>query len=163
MQAPGRTSSGQWIALAISIAICFGAAGLGAALTDVSVDDWYVGLNKPAWNPPNWIFGPVWSALYLGMAIAAWLVWRQRQVDPRVGLSLFGVQLILNVAWSGLFFGLRNPAAAFVDVILLWWAILATIFAFARSSRGGAVLLVPYIGWVSFAALLNWTIWRMNP
>lgn len=155
--------SKSWIALAVSLAICLGAAALGAALTDLTVRDWYATLEKPSWNPPNWIFGPVWTTLYVAMAVAAWLVWRRKDVaSVSMPLAIFGLQLVLNVAWSGLFFAMRSPGLALIDVMLLWIAILATIATFARVSRPAAILLVPYLAWVSFATLLNATIWHLN-
>lgn len=133
-------------------------------MTDLSVRDWYVGLEKPSWNPPNWVFGPVWTGLYIGMAIAAWLVWRRKGLaDAWLPLLLFGLQLFLNAAWSALFFGMRSPGIALADILMLWIAILATIVAFRRVSNLSAALLVPYLAWVSFATALNWCIWRMNP
>lgn len=154
----------QWFVLALFLIICLATAGLGAAWTNLSVGDWYAALKKPAWNPPNWLFGPVWTALYIGMAIAAWLVWRKNGLaDAWLPLLLFGVQLFLNAAWSALFFGVRSPGIAFADIVLLWFAILATIIAFWRVSNLAATLLVPYLAWVSFATALNWSIWRMNP
>jgi len=153
----------QWIVLAIFLVICLGCAGVGAVVTNLSVRDWYATLEKPSWNPPNWLFGPVWTTLYIGMAIAAWLVWRQRGLaEGWLPLTLFGIQLTLNAIWSSLFFGLRSPGAAFAEIMLLWVAILATIIVFARYSNSAAALLVPYLVWVSFAAVLNWTLWRMN-
>lgn len=153
-----------WFVLVLFVMICLGTAGLGAAWTNLSVGDWYATLNKPSWNPPNWVFGPVWTTLYLMMAIAAWLVWRSKGLaDAWLPLLLFGVQLILNTAWSALFFGMRNPGIAFADIVLLWFAILATIIAFRRESNLAALLLVPYLAWVSFATALNWSIWRLNP
>lgn len=154
----------QWHVLALFVLICLGTAGLGAAWTNLSVGDWYATLNKPSWNPPKWVFGPVWTALYIGMAVAAWLVWRKNGLaDAWLPLLLFGVQLFLNAAWSALFFGMRSPGIAFADIVLLWIAILATIIAFGRVSSLAATLLVPYLAWVSFATALNWSIWRMNP
>jgi benzodiazapine receptor len=141
---------------------CLGTAGLGAAWTNLSVGDWYATLAKPSWNPPNWVFGPVWTALYVGMAVAAWLVWKRQGRDRRVPLFVFGVQLVLNAVWSGLFFGMRNPGFAFAEIVLLWLAILATIVAFRQVSTLAALLLAPYLAWVSFAAALNWSIWRLN-
>jgi tryptophan-rich sensory protein len=139
------------------------AQGLGAWLTSRSVGTWYPTLVKPAWTPPDWIFGPVWTLLYLLMAVAAWLVWRERVRHP-VGppLTLHVVQLILNVAWSGLFFGLQNPGAGLVGISALWLAIVATIIAFWRVCRPAAWLLAPYAVWVSYAAALNWALWRLN-
>lgn len=149
--------------LVLFLAICLGTAGLGAAVTNLSVHDWYTTLEKPSWNPPNWLFGPVWTTLYIGMAIAAWLVWRKRGLaEGWLPLTLFGIQLTLNAIWSALFFGLRSPGAAFVEILLLWISILATIIAFTRYSTWAAALLVPYLTWVSFATALNWTLWRMN-
>ena len=151
------------VALVIVIAICFIAAGLGALFNQSSIAEWYPNLSKPSWTPPNAIFGPVWSALYLMMAVAAWLVWR------RVGLSgafvpllLFGLQLACNVAWSGLFFGLRMPGAAFIDIVILWGLIVATLITFWNVSSVAGILLTPYLAWVSFAAALNLAVWRMN-
>jgi steroid 5-alpha reductase family enzyme/tryptophan-rich sensory protein len=163
---PEQNRSGglrQWLALLLFLAICLSTAALGAAWTDLSVGDWYATLNKPSWNPPNWLFGPVWTTLYIGMAVAAWLVWRRKGVaDAWLPLLLFGVQLTLNAIWSGLFFGMRNPGIAFVEVVFLWLAIVATIVSFARISRPAALLLAPYLAWVSFASFLNWTIWQLN-
>lgn len=152
----------QMLVLVLFLIICLGTAGLGAAWTNLSVGDWYATLAKPSWNPPNWVFGPVWTALYVGMAVAAWLVWRRRGWDSRVPLFVFGVQLLLNAVWSGLFFGMRNPGVAFAEIVLLWLAILATILAFKHVSTLAAVLLTPYLAWVSFATALNWSIWRLN-
>ncbi len=159
---PGALS--QWLVLALFLVICLAIAGLGAAWTNLSVGDWYAAIKKPSWNPPNWLFGPVWTALYIGMAVAAWLVWRKNGLAYSwLPLLLFGVQLFLNAAWSALFFGMRSPGAAFADIVLLWIAILATIVAFGRVSSLAAKLLIPYLAWVSFAMALNWSIWRMNP
>lgn len=160
----GRAESlHHWAVLALLLFFCLGTAALGAAWTNLSIGDWYVTLKKPSWNPPNWVFGPVWTTLYIGMAIAAWLIWRARGRDRWLPLFLFGVQLVLNAAWSPLFFGLRNPGMALADVILLWSAIVATIVAFWRVSASAAALLLPYLAWVSFATALNWAIWSMNP
>ncbi|MCP5111321.1 MAG: tryptophan-rich sensory protein [bacterium] len=151
-----------WLGLVLSIVLCFAASGIGSLFTAASVSTWYQALERPAWNPPDWVFGPVWSALYLSMAIAARLVWRRRERTARP-LLIFGVQLFLNVLWSALFFGLRSPGTAFVGILLLWAAILATIQAFARISRPAGWLLIPYLLWVTFAAALNFSIWRLNP
>lgn len=153
---PGRLllALGGWLLL------CFAAASLGAWFPP---GEWYASLNKPAWNPPGWIFGPVWTALYTMMAVAAWLVWRQggwsRQRTP---LVLFAVQLALNALWTPLFFGLHRPDLAFAGIVALWLAICATMVAFRRVSRPAVWLLAPYLAWVSFAAALNLTLWRMN-
>jgi translocator protein len=149
-----------WLALIFLIVICFAVAGLGGLTTTPSIPNWYAELSKPLWTPPGWLFGPVWSVLYLGMAVAAWLVWRQG--NAIVPLILFGVQLVFNAAWSWLFFGLHNPGAAFVDIVLLLAAITATTAVFWRRSLVAGLLFVPYLAWVSFAAVLNFAIWRLN-
>jgi translocator protein len=149
--------------LALFIAITFAAAGLGAFFTGTSVSNWYPTLRKPSWNPPAWIFGPVWTALYLMMAVAVWLVWRKRGFDgATAALGLFALQLALNALWSPLFFGLRNPLAGLVDIVPLWAAILATLVCFWKISPLAGALLAPYWVWVSFATALNFVIWRMN-
>ena len=154
---------GQAVALAIFLAVCLGTAGLGAAVTNLSVGDWYASLAKPSWNPPNWVFGPVWTALYLGMAVAVWLVWRKQGLaGARLPLLLFALQLFFNAAWSALFFGLRNPGLALIEIGLLWLAILATMVAFRRVSPWAAAMLAPYLAWVSFATALNGAIWSAN-
>ena len=160
----GKVSNFRYIgSLAVSLVICFGAAWIGSCLTTPSIGGWYAGLRKPAWTPPNWLFGPVWSLLYLGMAIAAWLVWRRLEIPgAKFALLVFAVQLALNVAWSGVFFTLHKPGAAFVEVLFLWIAILATALAFWPLSPAAGWLMVPYLMWVSFAATLNGAIWRLN-
>ena len=151
------------LGLAVSIVICFGAAWLGSLLTGPSVGGWYAALRKPPWTPPNWLFGPVWSALYLSMAIAAWLVWRKVELPgAKLALLLFAVQLALNIGWSGIFFTLHMPGAALVEVLLLWISILATAVAFWPLSRAAAWLMTPYLVWVAFAATLNYAIWKLN-
>ena len=126
--------------------------------------EWYASLNKPSWNPPAWIFGPVWTLLYTMMAVAAWLVWRRGGFAVhRKPLACFLVQLALNAAWTPLFFGLHQPGWAFAEIVLLWLAIVATLAAFWRVHRPAAWLLVPYLAWVSFATFLNFTLWQMNP
>lgn len=125
---------------------------------------WYASLQKPSWNPPGWLFGPVWTLLYVLMAVAAWQVWRRGGFKAnRVPLACFLVQLALNAAWTPLFFGLHQPGWAFVDITLLWLAIVFTLVAFWRAHRVSAWLLAPYLAWVSFASILNFTLWRMNP
>ena len=151
------------VVLGLFVAVCLGAGSLGAIFTAGSVRDWYPTLQKPLWNPPSWVFGPVWTILYLMMAIAAWLVWRKREfIGVNSSLALFAFQLILNVLWSPLFFGLKNPLAGLLDIVPLWAAILATLIAFWKISPVAGVLLVPYWLWVSFATVLNFTIWKLN-
>jgi translocator protein len=149
-----------WLALVVLIVLCFAVAGLGGLATTPNIPNWYAGLVKPSWTPPSWLFGPVWSVLYLSMAVAAWLVWRKG--NALVPLILFAIQLVFNTAWSWLFFGLHNPGAAFVDIVLLWAAIVGTTVAFWRRSLVAGLLFVPYLAWVSFAAVLNFAIWRLN-
>ena len=150
----------SWLALLVLLILCFAVAGIGGLATAPSIPNWYAGLAKPSWTPPGWIFGPVWSVLYLSMAIAAWLVWRR--ADAVVPMTAFGIQLIFNAAWSWLFFGLHSPGAAFIDVVMLWATIAATTVVFWRRSTLAGILFVPYLIWVSFAAVLNFAIWRLN-
>ena len=152
-----------WLGLAVFLAVCFGVAALGSVATTPNIPNWYAGLAKPSWNPPNWIFGPVWSVLYASMAAAAWLVWRQNGLRAAVlPMTIFAVQLALNCAWSWLFFGWHSPGIAFVEIVLLWLAIATTVVIFWQRSLVAGLLLVPYLAWVSFAAVLNFTIWRLN-
>jgi tryptophan-rich sensory protein len=138
------------------------AAMVGGWFTSTSVGTWYEQLDKPAFSPPDWVFGPVWTALYLAMAVAAWLVWRRQEGPKRVGLSLWGIQLVLNATWSALFFGLRAPGIALIELVALAVVIALTIAAFWRSSRPAAGLMAPYLAWVCFAGILNAAIWRLN-
>ncbi|MGA2621845.1 MAG: TspO/MBR family protein [Thermoguttaceae bacterium] len=149
------------IALVAFLAICFAAAGIGSLATTPNIATWYAGLAKPSWNPPNWIFGPVWTVLYLSMAVAAWFVWWQGGLW-QWALALFAVQLALNAAWSWLFFGFHMPGAAFFEVVALLVAIAATTVAFWPRSMAAGLLMLPYLAWVSFATVLNFTIWRLN-
>ena len=151
------------LVLLLWVAVCFAVSGFGAIFTDSSDASWYSTLSKPSWNPPGWVFAPVWSALYLMMAVSAWLVWKRCGFSGAAGAwRLFTLQLALNAAWSPLFFGLQNTLAGLLDIVPLWAAILATLVVFWRVSRVAGALLLPYWLWVSFAAVLNFTIWRMN-
>jgi benzodiazapine receptor len=153
----------QAVGLALSVVICFAVAGVGSLFTRPAIEGWYAALGKPSWTPPNWVFGPVWSVLYLAMATAAWLVWRREGfAGARLPLTLFALQLVLNLAWTGVFFGLRMPGAAFAEIVLLWLFILVTTAAFWPLSRAAAWLMVPYLLWVTYAATLNCGIWRLN-
>jgi tryptophan-rich sensory protein len=136
----------------------FAAASTGAFFKPGA---WYEDLRKPRWNPPNWLFAPAWAVLYLSIAVAGWLVWGQRGFGPEI-LLWFG-SLLLNAAWSWLFFGLRRMDLAFAELVVFWLSILAMILAFFPAHAGAALLLVPYLAWVTFAGVLNWTLWRMNP
>ncbi len=122
--------------------------------------DWYASLNKPSWNPPGWLFGPVWTLLYLMMATAAWLVWTRCGWGKALGF--YGIQLVLNAAWTPIFFGAHQLGWALMDIIAMWMAILVTMVAFFRVCKVAGGLMVPYFGWVSFAMVLNYTLWRMN-
>jgi translocator protein len=153
----------HWIGLAVSIGICLGAGGLGAIATTPEIEGWYRTVTKPAWNPPDYVFGPVWSTLYLMMGISGWAVWKQSELKTASKpLSLFAVQLGLNVAWSWIFFGMHQPGWALLEIAVLWVAIVATIAVFFRRSKLAGWLLVPYLCWVSFASVLNFAIWRLN-
>jgi translocator protein len=152
----GRSALG----LAGFLLLVFAAAAIGAQFMPGA---WYAGLNKPPLNPPNWIFGPVWTVLYLMMAVSAWLVWRKAGWRAgRRALLCFGLQLVLNAAWSALFFGLERPLWALIDIVALWLAIVATIWAFARWDQLSAWLLSPSLVLVMFATYLNTMIWRLN-
>ncbi len=150
--------------LIVAILVPQAAGALGSLFTAPSISTWYSTLIKPSFNPPSWIFAPVWTALFLLMGIAAFLVWKRgwEKREVRIALGIFGGQLILNILWSALFFGLHSPLAAFVEVIILWLAILGTILVFRKISKTAAWLLVPYILWVSFASLLNFSLMILN-
>jgi len=152
------------IKLVISLILPQLAGGIGALFTTPSVTSWYGTITKPSFNPPSWVFGPVWTTLFVLMGIALYLVWQQGTKRPQVryALAIFGVQLVLNTLWSIIFFGLHSPGGALIEIAFLWLAIAATIFAFAKMSKTAAWLLAPYLAWVSFAAFLNFTIWRLN-
>ena len=155
-----QSSVRRYLVLAGWLVLCFAAASLGGWFMP---GEWHENLKKPSWNPPGWLFGPVWTVLYAMMAVAAWLVWKQGGfASQRRPLTLFLVQLALNAAWTPLFFGLHWPGVAFAEITLLWLAIAATIVAFRPVSRTAAWLLAPYLAWVSFAAVLNFTLWRLN-
>lgn len=151
----------SWAVLILLILLCLAVGMLGGLASSASIDGWYRTIAKPDWTPPDMVFGPVWTLLYIMMAVAAWLVWRSdEQVRP--ALILFFGQLALNLLWTLLFFGARSPGLALIEVVFLWLAVLMTMLAFfARSSLAGW-LFVPYLAWVSFAGVLNAAIWWMN-
>ncbi|MCE7974175.1 MAG: tryptophan-rich sensory protein [Leptolyngbya sp. PLA1] len=138
-------------------------AAASGGLASSNSKDFYAALTRPAWAPPGWLFGPVWTALYVLMAIAAVLVWLTPDRRSRPALVLFTVQLVLNGLWTWLFFTWRLGAIAFAEILLLWALIAWTIISFARVRRVAAVMLLPYLAWVSFASFLSLTIWRLNP
>lgn len=149
----------------ISIVACQLAGVIGAIFTIPSIQSgWYAELAKPALNPPSWIFGPVWTVLYFLMGVAVFLVWKKgfEKREVKIALMVFDTQLLLNIFWSIIFFGWRSPGWAFVEIIFLWFTILAVIIMFAKISRPAAWLLAPYIIWVSFAGYLNFSIWRLS-
>jgi benzodiazapine receptor len=157
-------SGASVLKLAASLAVVLAAGGIGSLATTRAIPTWYKNLSKPPFNPPEWLFGPAWTALYLMMAVAAFLVWNQGFSTPGVKLALgvFLLQLVLNSLWSVFFFGLRSPLAGLMDIVALWLAIIANIVLFFRVSTPAGVLLLPYIGWVTFAAVLNAAIFRLN-
>lgn len=158
-----NTTGRSILALAGFLLLSFAAGALGGRATYPAIPGWYQSLEKPSWTPPDWLFGPAWTTLYILMGVAAWLVWRhggwRSQKRP---LTLFVVQVVLNALWSIFFFGMRNPGLGMVEIVVLWLAILATLIAFWRVSRVAGGLMVPYLGWVTFAAALNFAIWRLN-
>ena len=147
--------------LAVFVVLCLGGGAASGLVTPPG--EWYAQLAKPSWTPPPWLFGPAWTVLYLLMAVSGWLLWRGReQPEARRALAAFVVQLLLNLAWTPVFFGLHAPGAALAVILVLVAAIAATMALADRASRAAAVLLVPYLGWVCFATALNWSIWRLN-
>lgn len=155
--------SANFIKLFFICCICLVPGFVGSFFTD-SASGWYQNLNKPFFNPPGWVFGPVWTALYIMMGISAFLVWQKGIPKRKVKIALvfFAIQLLLNAIWTPLFFGLKSPLAAFIDIMFLWLAVLITIALFYKLSRAAAFLLTPYILWVTFAAVLNFSIMTMN-
>lgn len=160
MEPQARLAWVRWLGLVGWLALSFGASATGALFMP---GEWYASLRKPSWNPPGWVFGPVWSALYVAMAVAAWRVWLQASSPARRrALGAFFAQLALNALWTPLFFGLHRPGVAFAEIVFLWLAIAWTIAAFRPVHRAAAWLLAPYLAWVTFAAVLNFTLWRLN-
>jgi translocator protein len=153
---------GKWLSLVVALVVPQLVGGLSALISGDSAR-WYEQLRTPAWSPPGWVFGPVWSLLYLSMGFASWLVYRAPGAGRRrLALALFVLQLLLNFLWSPIFFGLQRIGWALAEMVLLWAAVGATAAAFWRVRRAAGVLLLPYWAWVTFAALLNFAIWRLN-
>ncbi len=150
--------------LIISILICQGAGVLGSLFTSPAITTWYASIQKPSFNPPNWIFAPVWTLLFLLMGISLYLIWDKglENKKAKTAIFLFAIQLVLNILWSIIFFGLKSPLYAFIEIIMLWFAILFTIISFYKISKTAAFLLLPYILWVSFASVLNFSILTLN-
>lgn len=154
-----RSTPLLWFVLA-----AFAAGAIGSVATFSSVTTWYPTLNKPTWTPPSWLFGPVWTFLYLTMGFATWRVWRWAK--PQDGLPIvrwYASQLALNALWSVLFFGLRKPGFALIDIVALWVVLVSMLVTFVRIDRISGALWLAYVAWVSFAAALNTAVWRLNP
>lgn len=158
--------------LIASIIICQFAGIIGSVFTIQAIPTWYAGLAKPFFAPPNWVFGPVWITLYFLMGLSLYFAWENGLVKPKaapikkkakLAITLFGIQLALNALWSYLFFGLRNPLLGLIEVIILWLSIAATIIAIYPVSKKSAILLIPYIAWVSIATTLNASLYLLNP
>ena len=159
----GMTKRREFVGLAVCIFVVFAAAAVGSPFTRHATRTWYQEIDRPVWTPPDWVFGPVWSVLYVMMAVAAWLVWRKGGFRAqRLGLGLFAAQLVLNAAWTPIFFGLKAFGLAFAEIVLLWCAILATIIVFWRVKRAAAWLMTPYLAWVTYASTLNFGVWWLN-
>jgi benzodiazapine receptor len=150
----------RFLALPGFLVLSFAAASVGALFLP---GEWYASLLKPDWNPPNWIFAPVWTVLYALIGVSGWLAWRTRGIRAApLAFGFYGAQLLLNAAWSWLFFGLHQPALAFANIVALWLSILGTVILFWRLSRASALILLPYLCWVGFAATLNLALWLLN-
>jgi len=151
------------IKLIASVVICQLAGVIGAFFTTPAISGWYKGLNKPAFNPPNWLFGPAWTLLYFLMGVSLYLVWNKKNSkQKKTALIFFSLQLALNSLWSVIFFGMRQPLIAFLEIIILWLFILLTIIKFFPISKKSAYLLIPYLLWVTFASVLNFYIVKLN-
>jgi len=150
--------------LIFSIFICLFAGFIGSFFTSPAIPTWYATFQKPSFAPPNWVFFPVWTSLFIMMGISLFLVWQKGWGDKKVktAIYIFAGQLVLNALWSAVFFGLKSPILGLMEIIILWIVILATIMSFMKISRTAAYLLIPYILWVSFAAIVNFFIWRLN-
>ncbi|MBI3070147.1 MAG: tryptophan-rich sensory protein [Candidatus Levybacteria bacterium] len=148
--------------LILSIGLCLGAGIAGSFFTISSIPTWYATLNKPILSPPNWVFGPVWTTLYIMMGVALYLVWTSKSKVKQNALNLFFVQLGLNALWSIIFFGLHSPFLALLAIVALWLLIVLTMRAFFGINKTSGWLLVPYLAWVSFATYLNYSIWALN-
>ncbi|MEI6057516.1 MAG: TspO/MBR family protein [bacterium] len=156
--------STTWKQLVIAIVGSELAGIVGTVFTTPSITTWYTTLTKPSFNPPSWVFGPVWTILFALMGIAAYLVWKKGWLHKniKIALSVFIIQLILNTLWSIIFFGMHSPGTAFIEIIFLWLSIATMLALFYKISRPAAYLIIPYILWISFAAFLNYSIWILN-
>lgn len=160
-----QTQTFTWVGLIIAILVCEGAGIIGSLFTFSQIPNWYAGLIKPIWNPPGYIFGPVWTILYGLMGIAVYRVWRlgMKKENVKVAVYLFATQLVFNSLWSIIFFGMHNIGAALVEILMLLGLITATTYCFYKLDKLSAYLMMPYIMWVSFATYLTYTIWMLNP
>ena len=157
-----RTSR-DLLGLFVFIILCLAVSGIGGAVTATSVDTWYQTLEKPLFNPPDWVFAPVWTALSIMMGVAAWRVWRLRSIEEtRKALAIFFVQLCLNLAWSFLFFGLQRIDLALIEIVILLVAIIVNAIMFWRIDRLAGLMFVPYTAWVAYATILNSSLWLLN-
>lgn len=148
--------------LIASIIICLTCGIIGSLFTSASVNSWYLNINKPSFNPPNWIFGPVWTGLFILMGISLYLIWQKGINKNNPALIIFSIQYVLNIAWSFFFFYLQNPLAGLIEIIILWIFIILTIYYFYLISKTAAYLLLPYLIWVSFASILNFMLYYLN-
>lgn len=160
---PKRKKTRDVLALVGFVGICLLVSAIGGAVTANSVDTWYQAINKPRFNPPEWVFAPVWTALYILMAIAGWRIWRSHRYQARsIALFVYCIQLVLNLAWSFLFFGLQRIDLALIQIAILLLAIIFTAYLFWKIDRYAGAILIPYAVWVAFASTLNLEIWRLN-
>jgi|SRR6185312_629783 tryptophan-rich sensory protein len=156
-----RSRAGDFVALCLSLLAVALTAGVGGFAANSAQE--YGNLQQPSWAPPSWLFGPVWTALYAAMAVAAWLVWRSGPIAETKGaLAAYAAQLVLNAAWTPLFFGLGWRGIALIDITVLWVVLLATVVLFFRRSAVAGWLLVPYLVWTTFALCLNFAVWQLN-
>lgn len=152
----------NWIKLVSSLALPLAVGGTASLFTQAEIDRWFTTIQKPAWQPPSWIFAPVWTTLYVLMGVALYRIWKQKVTGKEQAIILWGSQLALNFLWSFIFFNRHRIGLALVDIVALWLLVLLTIFSFSKFSKTAAWLLVPYISWVSFAAILNFAIYQLN-
>ena len=157
----GHSATWRLISLAVFLGITSAVAAVGSIATRGG-QDWYDTIDKPAFNPPDWVFGPVWTTLYVFMSVAAWLVYRERKPGRALALGAWGAQLALNLAWSWIFFGAHEPGLALLEIVALFASIAVTIPLFVRINRAAAAFMAPYLGWVAFAGVLNFEVWRLN-
>jgi translocator protein len=165
MESSDKITIQSYPKLAAAILLCVIVGSLGSLVTATGAGSWYSTLQKPFFNPPNWLFAPMWITLFVLMGIGLYLVWESgtERREVKVALGIFGVQFLLNVIWSFLFFGLESPLLGFMEIILLWVMIVVTIVAFYRVNKSAAYFLIPYLAWVTIAAALNGAIYIMNP